>query len=80
MSHTDVQCAINSTKPVSLSGTVVSIGPSLTTGNYGFVVRAQRGGTQSVEKKHGTDFSITVQHTVEERLSKLFLSQFFFFS
>ena len=44
-SHTDVQRAIISTKPVSVSGTVVSIGPSLTTGNCAFYVRVQRGGT-----------------------------------
>jgi len=32
----------------------------------------QRGGSQSVEKKHGTDFSNTAQNTVEECPSKFF--------
>jgi hypothetical protein len=74
-SHTDAQRAIASTKPVSVSRTAVRIGPSFTTRNYDIDVRAQRGGTQSVEKRHGTDFSNAVQNAAEECPFNFYWSQ-----
>jgi hypothetical protein len=55
-----------------VTGTVFRFSLPLTIGKYALDIRVPRRGTQSVEKKHGTDFSNTVQHTVEECPSKFF--------